>query len=110
MAIPAERLNAAEASLRKQFASQSDFDLFVKTEGGGSRRLLRQQIRRALLIEKLLKLEVSGKAKLSAPQLRAYYDKNPQRFTFSESFTLQTISIFAAADASAKAQGETRKI
>jgi len=109
MAIPAERLNAAEASLRKQFSSRSDFDLFVKTEGGGSRQLLRQKIRRSLLIDNLLNLEVSDKAKLSATQLRAYYDKNPQRFTFSESFTLQTISIFAAADTSAKALGETRK-
>lgn len=111
MAIPAERLNAAEASLRKGFSSRSDFDLFVKTEGGGSRQLLRHKIRRSLLIEKMLKLEVSDKAKLSAPQLRAYYDKNPQRFTFSESFTLQTISIFppAKSDTSAKVQAETRK-
>lgn len=109
MAIPAERLNAAEASMRKQFSSRSDFDLFVKTEGGGSRQLLRQKIGRSLLIEKMLKLEVSGKAKLSATQLRDYYDKNPQRFTFGENFTLQTISILGAADTSAKAQGETRK-
>lgn len=109
MTIPAESLNAAEARFRKQFSSESDVDLFVKTECGGSRRLLRQKIRRSLLIDKLLKMEVSDKAKLSATQLRAYYDKNPQRFTFSESFTLQTISIFAAADTSAKAQKETRK-
>jgi len=111
MEIPAERLNAAEASLRKQFDSGSDFDLYVKTEGGGSRQLLRQKIRRSLLIDKMLNLEVSDKAKLSATELRAYYDQNPQRFTFGETFTLQTISIFSpgAADTSAKAQGETRK-
>ena len=109
LVIPAERLNAAMASLRKQFSSQSDFDLFVKTEGGGSRQLLRQKIRRSLLIDKLLKLEVSDKAKLSTTQLRAYYDKNPERFTYGESFTLQTISIFAAKDTSAKVKEETRK-
>jgi hypothetical protein len=109
MAIPTERLNAAEASLRKQFASWGDFDLFVKTECGGSRQLLRQKIRRSLLIEKMLKLEVSDKAKLSPQQLREYYDRNPQRFTFRETFTLQTISIFGPADASAKAKAETRQ-
>src|ERR1035441_1798558 len=109
LVIPAERLNAAMASLRKQFSSQSDFDLFVKTEGGGARQLLRQKIRRSLLIDKLLKLEVSDKAKLSTTQLRAYYDKNPERFTYGESFTLQTISIFAAKDTSAKVKEETRK-
>ena len=108
LVIPAERLNAAESSMRDQFASRSDFDLFVKTECGGSRQVLRQKIRRSLLIEKMLKLEVSDKAKLSALELHAYYEKNPQRFTFGETFTLQTISIFGKADAGAKAQDEIR--
>lgn len=109
MEVPAERLSAAEATLRKQFASRSDFDLFVKTEFGGSRPLLRQKICRSLLIEKMLKLEVKDKAKLSPVQLHQYYDKNPQRFIFGESVILQTISIFPPTDTGATAQEDTRK-
>jgi len=109
MTIPAERLDAAEADFRRQFDSKADFDLFVKTEGGGSRQALRKMIRRSLLINKLLKVEVSDKVRLSAGQLRAFYDKNPERFTYGEKVTIQTISIFGHPNDAAKVQQETRK-
>ncbi len=107
--VPAARLSRAEADFRKQFSSESDFTLYLKTECKGSRQLLQQRIRRSLLIEKLLKLEVADKAKLSAAQVRDFYDKNPQRFENSESFSLQTISIFCPPNADASKKQEVRK-
>jgi peptidyl-prolyl cis-trans isomerase SurA len=109
LAVPAARLSRAEADFRSQFSSESDFKLFLKTECKSSRPLLRQRIRRSLLIEKLLKLEVADKAKLSLAQVRDFYDRNPQRFQSSENFSIQTISIFCPANADASKKQEVRK-
>ena len=109
LTVPAARLSRAEADFRKQFSSESDFQLYLKTECKGSRQLLQQRIRRSLLIEKLLKLEVADKAKLSPAQVREFYDKNPQRFEGGESFNIQTISIFCPPNADASKKQEVRK-
>jgi parvulin-like peptidyl-prolyl isomerase len=109
LTVPGARLSRAEADFRKQFSSESDFKLYLKTECKGSRQLLQQRIRRSLLIEKLLKLEVADKAKLSAAQVRDFYDKNPQRFQDGESFSIQTISIFCPPNADASKKQEVRK-
>jgi peptidyl-prolyl cis-trans isomerase SurA len=109
LTVPAARLSRAEADFRNQFSSESDFQLYLKTECKGSRQLLHQRIRRSLLIEKLLKLEVGDQAKVTAAQVRDFYDKNPQRFQNGESFSIQTISIFCPANADASKKQEVRK-
>jgi parvulin-like peptidyl-prolyl isomerase len=109
LTVPAARLNRAEADFQKQFSSESDFQLYLKTECKGSRQVLQRRIRRSLLIEKLLKLEVADKAKLSPAQVREFYDKNPQRFEGGESFSIQTISIFCPPNADASKKQEIRK-
>jgi parvulin-like peptidyl-prolyl isomerase len=109
LTVPAARLSRAEADFRKQFSSQNDFEQYLKTECKGSRQLLRQKIRRSLLIEKLLKLEVADKSKLSPAEVRDFYDKNPQRFQNSESFSIQTISMFCPPNADAGKKQEVRK-
>lgn len=109
LTVPAARLNRAEADFRKQFSSESDYKVYLKTECQGSRQVLQQRIRRSLLIEKLLKLEVADKAKLTPAQVRAFYDKNPKIFQKSESFSIQTISIFCPPKADAGKKQEVRK-
>ena len=59
----------------------------------GSRKLLRKQIERSLLIEQVLKAEVEDKSAVTLAEVRAYYDKNPARFQQPESFNIQSISI-----------------
>jgi len=107
--VPAARLSRAEADFHGQFSSEDDFQQYLKTECKGSRQLLRQKIRRSLLIDALLKREVADKAKLTPAQVREFYDKNPQRFEYAESFSFQTISILCPPDASASKKEEVRK-
>lgn len=109
MTISAERIKSAQATFRKQFASQQQFDEFLRVECKGSRQVLDQKMRRSLLIEALLKTEVGDKAKVTLAEARAYYDKNPARFQRPESFSLQTISIIPPANASAEVQKEARR-
>ena len=42
-------------------------------------------------------------------QAKAYFDKNPKSFTYSESFSIQTISIIPPANPSPDVQKEARK-
>ena len=109
MTIPPEKLRRAEADFRAQFPTAEAFDEYLKTEMQGSRQWLRRQIRRSLLIDRLLQLEVVDKAKVSLSDARAYYDNNPDPFRYNESFSLQTISILPPANASEQVRREARK-
>jgi len=93
LAISADRLNQAEADFRKQFHSPDEYEQYLQAEMRGSRRVLRQQIQRSLLIEEILKTEVEDKSTVSLAEVRAYYEKNPARFQQPESFNFQSISI-----------------
>lgn len=107
--IPAAKVASAEASFRKQFPSPDKFQEYLKFECQGSTRLLRQRIRRSLLIEALLKAEVTNKSVVSLAEARRFYDKNPKQFEHGESFTIQTISIMPPAKGDEDTQKEARK-
>jgi len=65
----------------------------AQAEFRGSDSLLRAKMERSLLIDKLLKLEVTDKASVSIAEAKAYFDQHPERFNQPESFTFQSISI-----------------
>lgn len=109
MTVPAERLNRAEADFRKQFPTPDEYNAFLQSEFHGSEPAVRQQIRRSLLIEQLLKLEVESKATVSAAEAKAYYEKNPAGFQYPESFTIQTISFIPPLKATPAQVQEARK-
>ncbi|HEY1984593.1 MAG TPA: peptidyl-prolyl cis-trans isomerase [Terracidiphilus sp.] len=101
MTIPASRMQQAEADFRKQFATPDEFNSFLKSDFHGSQQLLQEKIRRSLLIESVLKLEVESKGTISPAELKTYYDQNPARFQHPETFTFQTISVLPPANATA---------
>jgi peptidyl-prolyl cis-trans isomerase SurA len=109
MTIPAARLDKAEAAFRAKFPSDEEFNQYLRTELDGSRQRFRQQIRRSLLIEALLKTEIGDRSKVSLAEARAYYDKNPKAFQHAELFAFQTISIMPPANAGADVQQQARK-
>ena len=109
MTIPPAEMGKAEASFRKQFSSREQYQEYLKLECKGSQQLLREKIRRSLLIEALLKVEVQGKSAVSLAETKAFYDKNPKSFQHGESFAIQTISIIPPQNASAEVQKEARK-
>jgi len=109
LTISPARLAQAEKNFRQQFPSQDVYTQFLQIEANGSQQVMRERIRRALLIEALVKSEVYIKAVVSTAEARAYYDKNPKRFEHGESFNIQTISIIPPQNASPEVLKEARK-
>ena len=63
---------------------------------------MQEKIRRSLLIEELLNIEIDKKSSISQAVAGAYYDKNPSRFQHPESYTFQTISFLPPVNATAE--------
>jgi parvulin-like peptidyl-prolyl isomerase len=109
MTVSAERLGRAETDFRQQFATPAEYQQFLNTEFQGSPQQLREKIKRSLLIDQLLKAEVDKKSTVNLVELKAYYDKNPTRFDYPESFAFQTITILPPAKATPSQLQEGRK-
>lgn len=109
LTIPEEQIAGAESELRKRVGGPAAFNDLLKNEFSGSRQVLREKIRRSLLIEELLKVEVAKRSKVSATEARAFYDQNPKLFTHGDKFKIQTISIIPPENASLEVQKEARK-
>jgi len=109
MTIPAARITQAEGVYRRKFQSEEEFSQYLKDEQGGSEQRLRRQIRRSLLIDALLKLEVNSKSAVTLAEVRDYYEKHPQLFAHGETFAFQTISIMPAENASAEVKQNAKK-
>jgi peptidyl-prolyl cis-trans isomerase C len=107
--IPPARLERAEADFRKQFASQQEYQDLLKSEFKGSKTVLQTKIERSLLIDEMLKTEVSNRSYVTQAEVRAYYDKNPQQFRIPESFAVQTISVIPPENANPDQQKAARK-
>lgn len=108
MAIPAAKMQHAEADFRKQFATPEEYNGFLQADFHGSRQLFEEKIRRSLLIEAFLKSEVEDKCVITPTELMTFYNRNPARFHHAETFTLQTISILPPANATAAQLKEAR--
>lgn len=109
LVVPAERISRDAATFRSQFATPTEYQNYLREECKGSAQVLRQKIRRSLMIEALLKTEVNNKATISLAAARAYYDKNPHEFERPETFHIQTISIIPPAQSNTDIQKEARK-
>lgn len=109
MTVPDAKVQRAEIDFQKQFDTPEEFNALLQSEFHGSRQLLRQKIRRSLLIEQFLKTEIQNKGAVSPAEVRAYYDKNPGRFQYPESFTIQTISFLPPANATSSQLKEGKK-
>ena len=93
LVVPAQQLNKAGAEFKKQFHSSQEYQQYLKAEMGGSELAVRDKIKRSLLIEQVLKMEVENKSAVTLAQARAYYDKNPAKYQVPETFTFQSISV-----------------
>ena len=101
-------MSRAEAAFRKQLGATA-YEQFLRTECQGSKQVLREKIRRSLLIEKMLETEVEQKSVVAAMEAKAYYDKNPKQFEKPESLKIQTISIIPPQNGGAAADKEARR-
>jgi parvulin-like peptidyl-prolyl isomerase len=108
LAIPSERLAKAETSFRQMYANKAKYDEYLRIECNGSAQVLREKIRRSLLIEKMLNTEVELKTTVTAAEARAYYVKNPTLYQHGETVDIQTISIIPPQNASVMVKLESR--
>jgi peptidyl-prolyl cis-trans isomerase C len=99
MTVSPARMQKSEMDFRKTFATPEAYNAFVQSEFHGSQQLLDEKIRRSLLIEALLKIEVQSKSQITPAEVRAFYDQNPDRFKVPESFIFQTLSAIAPENA-----------
>lgn len=106
--IPAERMAKSEAMFRKQFPTKSAFGEYLKADCNGSMATMREKIRRALLIDQMMRTEVLQKVTVTPADVKAYYDKNSKEFERPETFTFQTISIIPPQNANAAALKEAK--
>ena len=102
LAIAPEKLNRAQDEFRKQFSSPDQYQQYLQTEMHGSEQQLRQQMRRSLLIEQVLKSDVELRSTVTPAELRAYYVKNAVRFSQPETFAFQSISVVPPLKATAE--------
>ena len=109
LTISPARLAQAESQLRKRFDSPAEYRYFVKTEFQGSESLVREKIKRSLLIEQVLKTEVDSKSRINDAELRAFYEKNPTNFEYPDSFAIQTVSIIPPANATSAQLKQARQ-
>jgi peptidyl-prolyl cis-trans isomerase SurA len=109
MTVPPADLARAKAEFRQQFASPQEYQRLLQAEFQGSEQLLRAKVERSLLIDKLLKLEVTDKAVVSVAEAKAYFDQHPAGFNLPESFSFQSISILPPPNATAAQLQEARK-
>ena len=109
LTVAPAKLQHAEVDFRAQFRDPEQYRQLLEVEFQGSQQLLREKIRRSLLIDALLRIEVDAKSIVSAAELRAYYDKNPKRFESAESFAIQTISFIPPEKATPQQLQEARK-
>ena len=100
MTVSPERLTQAEKQFRKQFGTDQEFQRFLQAENNNSDQILRKRIERSLLIEDLLKTEVTDKSQVSLAEARSFYLKNLGKFKRPESYDLQTITIMPPVRAS----------
>ena len=93
LTVSPTELNKAETDFKKQFHSADEYQKYLNAEMGGSEQAVRDKIKRSLLIEQVLKLEVQDKDVVTMAEVRAFYDKNPARFEKPETYTFQSVSV-----------------
>ena len=109
LTVPPAKLHKAEDAFAHQFDNPNQFHQYLLAEYHGSQPLLRSKIKRSMMIETFLTAEVDQKATVSNAELKAYFDKNPERSRVNESFAFQTISILPPQNATPDQLKEARK-
>jgi len=107
--VPDDQVSRSLFEFKKKFQSQTEYQNYLQSEASGSERVLKDRIRRSLVIDACLKSEVKDKSAVSTAEAREYYEQHPERFAYKESFLFQSISIMPSETANAEAIEEARR-
>jgi peptidyl-prolyl cis-trans isomerase SurA len=107
--VASSRLETGMKEFRGQFQSSEEYRSYLKAECAGSTQKLREKIRRSMMIEDLLRVEISQRASVSETEVQTFYQKNPARFYTDEAVSIQTISLIIPDHATADQDAAVRK-
>src|SRR5215470_3186064 len=107
--VSSTRLDVGMKAFREQFNGSDEYRAYLKAECNGSTAQLREKIRRSMMIEDLLQVEVTRKATVRDEDVKSFYQKNPARFYSPESVSVQTISLVIPDNATPQQQASIRK-
>jgi len=107
--ITEEKLTRGVGEFKKQFDSPDRYQQYLSSEMNGSEQKLRQQVRRSMLIEQVLKAEVELKSAVTPAEIQAYYVKNGAKYSQPESFSIQSISILPPLTATPDQEANAKK-
>jgi parvulin-like peptidyl-prolyl isomerase len=107
--ITPEQLAHGEREFRKQFHSPTEYQQYLQTEVHGSAQALRARVKRAMMIDALVRSEVDAKSVMTPAELRAYYNQHRANYAHGETYSIQSISILPPGNASAEQKNEARK-
>ena len=93
LSVPPQQVRQAQLEFKKQFHSPEEYQKYLKVEMSGSEQKVTDKIKRSLLIEQVLKIEVENKSAVTLAEARLNYDKSPGKFQVPESFRFQSISV-----------------
>jgi parvulin-like peptidyl-prolyl isomerase len=107
--VPDDQVNRGLFEVKKKFQSRAEYQSYLRKEASGSESVVKERIRRSLVIDAYLKAEVADKSVVSLAEARAYYDKYPGKFGYKESFVFQSISIMPPETATPEVVQEARR-
>ncbi len=109
LTIPAAKLKQAEAEFKKQFHSPDEYQQYLQTEMQGSEQRVREQIKRSMLIDQVMRTDVEAKSAVTPVEVQAYYVKNAARYRQPESYSFQAISIVPGIKPTAEQAKQAKK-
>lgn len=94
-----QKINESVGELKKRFSSEDEYAKVLQAQGL-TEKDLRELIRRNLIIENHVELEIVPKHKVGDAEVKEFYDKNPETFTQPEQARASHILVTVDAKAS----------
>jgi len=108
MTVPPQKVNKAVGDFKSNFQSEEEFQQYLKSEMNGSLEQFRKSVRRSLLIEAFLKLQLDLPSRVTTAQAQDFYTKNSKLFVHQEQIQFQTISVMPPENASTEVKEKAR--
>lgn len=107
LAVSDAEVDQALASMEERYADAAAFDQALAQQGT-SRAEVRQQLKRSLSVEKVIRSEIESKIEISDASKREFYDANRDRMQLPERRRIRHILRRVAPGASAEEKAEVR--
>lgn len=105
--VPDAEIDARFAQLRQRFPSEEEFKKALASRNLSVEKA-RDEMRKQLAIEKMIETAVGGEVKVTDQDVKAFYDKNPDKFQQPEAFRASHILVMVPQGATPEQKQEAR--